>query len=235
MGGNLHHLETKSAWLSFQGACSGWVAQRWAGWGHCQGELMGSLTQLGRWDNYGELTGLKAWKSTAATLAAPTQESKDWWIKYVPLSFWNLSKGQACDMDWAHQSAPEMVDPARMENLITFPAWAPWLIAVCGNLSKYCLDQWQSVEKGFLQPRRRKESVEPKAFLWMHCSPKFSWCSWPEERLKCFTMKPLLWSNFPNSFSIFIMGLLNLSSQFWPPVTTPYLPVGWWSCLESWC
>lgn len=152
--------------------------------------------------------------------------------KICPSCFLKSLQSQACDMDWAHQS-PEMVDPAHTENLIAFPVWAPWLIAVCGNLSKYCLDQWQSVEKSFLQPRR-KESVEPKSFLWMHCSPKFS-CSWPEERLKCLTMKPLLWSRFPSSFSILIMGRLNLSSQFWPPVTTPYLPVGWQSCLESCC
>lgn len=165
--------------VCFQGVCSCWVAWHWAGWGHCQGKLMGSLMQVGRWDNHGELAGLKAWKSTAAMLAAPTQKSKDWWIKYVPLSFWNLSKGQACDMDWAHQFAPEMVDSACMENLITFPAWAPWLIAVYGNLSKYCLDWWQSMEKSFLQPRRRKESVEPKSFFWMHCCPKFSCFSWP--------------------------------------------------------
>lgn len=158
MGGNLHHLEpVNQAWLSFQGACSCQTARRWAGWGRRQGKLTGSLTQAGRWDNHNDPTGLKVCKSTAATLVVSMQKSEDWWIKYVPPPSWNLSKGQACDTHWAHRSAPEMVDPACMENLIAFPAWAPWLLAVCGNLSKDCPDPWQSMEKGSLLAKKERE------------------------------------------------------------------------------
>lgn len=158
MGGNLHHLEpVNQGWLSFQGVCFCRTAQCCAGRGRHQGKLTGSHMREGRWDDYNNPTGLKTCRSTAATLVVPVQKSEDWWIKYVPPPSWNLSKGQSCVTHWAHQPAPAMVGPACMENLIAFLAWAPWLVAICGNLSKDCRDPWQSMEKGSLLAKKERE------------------------------------------------------------------------------